>query len=161
MGRDSQSMYGVDLSGPPVPMDMQAWSVDHLSRAQVVFTTSRIETFTPDCGSGPDPYLLGLATGSWAKFDDFAGWAEPADGWSAVLDVPGDLFTVTGPGGVTFYAGTLNASKAWRRLARRHKVFIALAGDLAHPADIPAAQDRGRVYAMLCPVTLTVPGKTM
>ncbi len=58
-------------------------------------------------------------------------------------------------------AGALNASKAWRRLARRHKAFIALAGDIAHPADIPAAQDRGQVYALLCPATLTVPDKAM
>ncbi|MFD4370142.1 hypothetical protein [Streptomyces sp. NPDC058486] len=158
---DPQTMYSIDLSGPPVPMDMQAWSVDHLSRAQVVFTTThRIETFEPGGGRGPDPHLHGLATGGWAKFDDFAAWAEPAAGWSAVLDVPGDLFTVTGPGGVAFYTGALNSSKTWRRLARRHKVFIALAGDIAHPADIPAAQDRGQTYALLCPVTLTVPDKT-
>ncbi|MHA6757318.1 hypothetical protein [Streptacidiphilus sp. PAMC 29251] len=115
---DPETMYAIDLDSPEVELETQAWAVDVGSRAQVVFTVShRIETFTADGGRGPDPYLLGLAASGWARFDDLPGWAEPADRWSAVLDVPADVFTVTGPHGV-LYAGTLNSSKAWRRLAR-------------------------------------------
>lgn len=33
-------------------------------------------------------------------------------------------------------------------------MFIALAGDITTPADIGAANDRGQMYALLCPVTL-------
>jgi hypothetical protein len=106
--------------------------------------------------TGPDPHLHGLAT-HWAKMDDFPGWADPAPGWSAVLDVAADDFTVTGIDDVLFYSGGLNSSKKWRRTARRQGVFIALAGDITTPADIGAANERGQMYALLCPLTLTTP----
>jgi hypothetical protein len=44
---------------------------------------------------------------------------------------------------------------AWRRTARRTGAFIVLAGDITGPAGILAAQECGRMYALLCPITLT------
>lgn len=151
-------MYTVDLSGTPTPLGMQAWSDDRGSMPTVVFAASHcIETFAAHGGPGPDPHLRSLEEGGWGKFGDLEEWSEPAPGWNAVLDVSADAFTVTGPGDVTFYDGTLN-SRAWRRGARRHRLFLALAGDIASPADIREAEGRGRMYAPLCPVTLVVPG---
>ncbi|WP_158835923.1 hypothetical protein [Streptomyces sp. NRRL S-350] len=152
---DGGAMYAVDVGGGPLrPLGMQAWAVE-AQRAQVVFAAShRVETFASAGGRGPDPHLAGLASGGWARFDDFEGWAEPAAGWSAVLDVGGDVLTVTGRAGVCFYEGGLNSSRAWRRTARRHGVFVALAGSIAGPWDVREAQLRGEMYALLCPVVL-------
>jgi len=47
--------------------------------------------------------------------------------------------------------------RQWRRTARPAGVFIALAGDITTPADIGAATERGQMYTLLCPVTLTTP----
>ncbi|MEW2493770.1 hypothetical protein AB0942_09505 [Streptomyces nodosus] len=153
---DPHTLYGVDLSRPAAPLDMQVWMDDRDSMPRVVFAaTHRVETIATGGGHGPDPHLHGLATGGWAKFDDFAGWAEPAPGWTSVLDVPADVLTVTGPNGAPFYAGSLNSSKAWRRTARRNAVFLALAGDISSPLDIAGANARAQMYALLCPITLT------
>ncbi|MEU5417857.1 hypothetical protein [Streptomyces sp. NPDC020667] len=123
---DSQTMYTVDLSGAPAPLGMQAWSDDRGRMPAVVFAAShRVETFATRGGPGPDPHLRSLEEGGWGKFGDLAGWSEPVPGWSAVLDVSADAFTVTGPGDVTFYEGALNSSKAWRRGARKHGLFLA------------------------------------
>jgi hypothetical protein len=120
------------------------------------FTTAhRIETFAPGGGRGPDSHLHGLAADGWAKFDDFAGWAEPAADWSAV-DVASSRFTVTGLGGVAFcygrgeqledVAAPGSSAQGVHRARRGHRA----------PADTPDAQDRGRVFALLCPVALTL-----
>lgn len=156
---DPGAMHAIDLSmsGPPVALGMQAWADDRREMPTVVFATAhRIETFAPAGGAGPDPHLDGLAT-QWARFDDFPAWEEEAPGWGAVLDVAADEFTVTGPDDVLFYSGGLNSSKKWRSTARRAGAFIALAGDITTPADIGAAQERGQMYAILCPVTFTTP----
>ncbi|MFE1206297.1 hypothetical protein ACFW5V_31940 [Streptomyces sp. NPDC058762] len=158
---DPNTMYSVDLSGPAPDLGMQAWMDDRDSMPRVVFAAShRIETFGTDGNAGPDPFLHGLQTGGWAEFNDFPGWAEPAPGWSAVLDVATDELTMSNPEGVPFYQGSLNSSKAWRRSARRNGLFIALAGDIADPRDIADAVDAGRMYAMLCPITVAMPGRT-
>ncbi|MFJ2915347.1 hypothetical protein ACIO8F_39515 [Streptomyces sp. NPDC087228] len=65
-----------------------------------------------------------------------------------------DVLTVTGRAGVCFYEGGLNSSRAWRRTARRHGVFFALARSITGPWDIAEAQLRGEMYALLCPVVL-------
>lgn len=151
---DPGTMYSVDLISSDVALGMLAWADDRGSMPTVIFTVPhRIETSATAGGAGPDPHLHGLAA-HWAKLDDFPGWAEPAHGWRAVLDVAADEFTVTGIDEVLFYSGGLNSSKRWRRMARRQGVFTALAGDIASPADIAAANDRGQMYALLCPVTL-------
>ncbi|MFC1405680.1 MULTISPECIES: hypothetical protein [Streptacidiphilus] len=152
---DGGTMYAVDAGSEPLrPLGMQAWAVD-AQRAQVVFAAShRVETFALAGGRGPDPYLVGLASGGWSRFEDFEGWAEPAADWSAVLDVAGDVLTVTSRDGVCFYEGGLNCPRAWRRTARRHGVFVALAGSITGPRDIAEAQLRGEMYALLCPVVL-------
>jgi hypothetical protein len=149
-------MHAVDLSGPPVALGMRAWADDRGKMPSVVFTTAhRIETIATAGGPGPDPHLHGLAA-VWARFDNFPAWEEAAPGWSAVLDVAADEFTVTGPSDdVLFYSGGLNSSAKWQRTARQARLFIALAGDITTPADIAAVRERGQMYAILCPVTLT------
>ena len=151
---DPDTMYAVDLTSSDVALGMQAWADDRGSRPTVVFTAQhRIETFATAGGAGSDPHLQSLAA-HWAQLDDFPGWAEPAPGWSAVLDVAADEFTVTGIDDVLFYSGSLNSSRRWRRTARRNGVFIALAGDITTPADVGAANERGQMYALLCSITL-------
>ncbi|MFI6142431.1 hypothetical protein ACIBCC_30095 [Streptomyces griseus] len=158
---DPNTMYSVDLSGPAPDLGMQAWMDDRDSVPRVVFAAShRIETFGPDgSGAGPDPFLYGLRTHGWAEFQDFPAWAKPAPGWSAVLDVATDELTMSAPDGVPFYQGTLNSSKAWRRGAKKNGTFIALAGDIADPHGIADAVDAGRMYALVCPVTVAMPGR--
>ncbi|MGK5543425.1 hypothetical protein ACSNOH_01595 [Streptomyces sp. URMC 127] len=78
-------------------------------------------------------------------FRQVAGRLASADApaWGgAVLNLRDDAFTLTGPGNVTFYDGSLNSSKAWRRGACKHGLFLAFAGDNASPADIQQAQER-------------------
>nr|BEK71558.1 hypothetical protein KPHV_87850 [Kitasatospora purpeofusca] len=130
---DGGTVYAVDVGSEPLrPLGMQAWAVD-AQRAQVVFAAShQVETFASAGGRGPDPHLAGLASGGWARFDDFEGWAEPAVGWSAVLDMVGDVLTVTGRTGVRFYEGGLNSSRAWRRTR------VATASSSPWPAASPA-----------------------
>ncbi|RZU28279.1 hypothetical protein EV284_6445 [Streptomyces sp. BK022] len=157
---DPNTMYSVDLSGPPVALDMQAWMDDRDSVPRVVFAaTHRVETFGTDGGRGPDPYLEGLRTGGWALLDDFAGWADPAPGWSAVLDVATDELTMSNSAGEAFYSGTLNSSPRWRKEARKLGMFIALAGDFADPVGCSDAALRSQLYAMLCPITINRPGR--
>ncbi|MFB6629993.1 hypothetical protein ACFCWY_08865 [Streptomyces sp. NPDC056362] len=157
---DPNTMYSVDLSGPAPDLGMQVWMDDRDSMPRAVFAAShRIETFGTAGGAGPDPFLHGLRTGGWAKFDDFSGWADPAPGWSAVLDVATDELTMSNPEGVPFYQGSLNSSRAWRRSAKKSGVFIALAGDIANPHEIADAVDMGRLYALVCPITVAMPGR--
>ncbi|MET9776177.1 hypothetical protein ABZ023_18285 [Streptomyces sp. NPDC006367] len=158
---EPNTLYSVDLSGPAPDLGMQVWMDDRDDMPRAVFAaTHRIETFGTDGRAGPDPYLHGLRTGGWAEFNDFPGWAEPAPGWSAVLDVATDELTMSNPEGVPFYQGTLNSSKAWRRSARRNGMFIALAGDITDPSGITDAVVAGRLYAMVCPITVALPGRT-
>ncbi|MFI5990252.1 hypothetical protein ACIBAC_00160 [Streptomyces sp. NPDC051362] len=156
---DPNTMYSVDLSGPLPDLGMQVWMDDRSTMARAVFVAShRLETFGTDGGRGPDPYVHGLRTGGWAEFKDYPGWAEPAPGWSAVLDVATDELTMSNPEGVPFYEGTLNSSKAWRRSARKEGLFVAVAGDISHPQEVPDAIDAGRLYVLLCPITVVKPG---
>ncbi|MFK0159157.1 hypothetical protein ACIQVK_44690 [Streptomyces sp. NPDC090493] len=153
-------MYSVDLSGPPPDLGMQVWMDDRDSMPRAVFASAhRIETFGTDGSAGPDPFLHGLRTGGWAEFNDFPAWADPAPGWSAVLDVATDELTMSNPEGVPFYQGNLNSSRAWRRSAKKNGMFIALAGDIADPRGIADAVDAGRMYALVCPITVAMPGR--
>ncbi|MFF8696224.1 hypothetical protein ACF08W_28835 [Streptomyces sp. NPDC015144] len=157
---DPNTMYSVDLSGPAPDLGMQAWIDDRDSMPRVVFAAEhRIETFGTDGSAGPDPFLHGLRTDGWAEFNDFPGWADPAPGWSAVLDVATDELTMSNPDGVSFYQGTLNSSRTWRRSAKKNRMFIALAGDIADPRGIADAVDAGRMYALVCPIIVAMPGR--
>ncbi|MFJ4866566.1 hypothetical protein [Streptomyces sp. NPDC088748] len=159
---DPNTMYSVDLSGPLPDLGMQVWMDDRDSMPRAVFASGhRIETFGTDSSAGPDPFLHDLRTHGWAEFNDFPGWADPAPGWSAVLDVATDELAMSSPEGVRFYQGSLNSSRAWRRSARRRNgMFIALAGDIANPSGIADAVDAGRMYALLCPITVAMPGRS-
>ncbi|MFF5170543.1 hypothetical protein ACFY25_33420 [[Kitasatospora] papulosa] len=58
----------------------------------------------------------------WVPTNDYAGWAEPARGWSATLAA--GLFTVRQPDGLDWYDGTLPVTPQWSDAAKTSgKVF--------------------------------------
>ncbi|MGQ4459250.1 hypothetical protein [[Kitasatospora] papulosa] len=58
----------------------------------------------------------------WVPTGDYAGWAEPAPGWSAALAA--GLFTVRQPDGLDWYDGILPVTPRWSDAAKTSgKVF--------------------------------------
>ncbi|WP_331742788.1 hypothetical protein [Kitasatospora sp. NBC_01300] len=152
---DGGTMYAVDVGSEPLrPLGMQAWAVEG-QRAQVVFAAShRVETFALAGGRGPDSHLAGLASGGWARFGDFEGWAEPAVGWSAVLDVAGNVQDGDRPGWRLLLRGR---SEQLARLApyRAPPRCLLRPGWLHHrPLGHRGGAAAGEMYALLCPVVL-------
>lgn len=142
---------------PADGLDMLAWADDELAGdmpALIFATKQTVQSFATDGSDLIDVYLHSLKVSGWSAFDNLPGWAEPAPNWTATLDVPADRLVMTGPGGVRFYDGGTGSSKRWRREARSKGTFVAFAGDFADPSGIRAAHAAGRLWALLCPITL-------
>ncbi|PVD04464.1 hypothetical protein [Streptomyces sp. CS014] len=151
--------YMVQPEAMPEATSMNVWFIDtHDGDAlpQAVFAPQHATcVITSATGAmSREVHLTYLESNGWALIRNAEGWAEPAPGWTATLDVPTSLLTMTDATGTVFYEGSAEPNADWLNLALHTGHFLAFSGAISNPEHIPDAYDDGQLYALICPIRI-------